>query len=368
MERLKIFTTHVEEEAMKQIELMAQEDNFKDCKIRIMPDVHGGKDVPIGTTIQLNYETMIAPSLVGVDIGCGISAFKFKTDDKIDYEDLDNWIKQRIPLGFHRKDKIGEQEEIYRWLLESLYCKDELVNGNKVIDVDDGLKSLGTLGGGNHYIEIGYNEDEKEYLVTIHSGSRSVGSRVAGYYMSKAKEVKGNTLKYLNEEDRYNYLHDMAICKRYASINRSLMLNVIEDWLAEEVIFDMDCVGDVVHNFIDDDGILRKGAVSAQNGQTVIIPINMRDGVLLGCGKGNEDYNYSAPHGAGRIMSRSKAKKNLSLEEFEEDMKDVFTTSVNDKTLDESPRAYKKLEDILPDIENTVEILGIYKTVYNIKG
>lgn len=366
MERLKIFAAQVEEEALKQIELISQEENFKNCKIRIMPDVHGGVDVPIGTTIQLNEDTMIAPSLVGVDIGCGISSYGFQTDKIIDFQKLDNHIREHVPLGFNRKNKISKNEEFYRGLVEMLHCKDCEVNGNKVIDVDDALKSLGTLGGGNHYIEIG--KAGNVYLLTVHSGSRSVGSRVAGYYMTRAVEVEGSKFKYLNEEDKKSYLDDMKTCTHYARKNRFLILDVVKDYLVKEYDIYVDWLENTVHNYIDENNILRKGSISAQMHEVVVIPINMKDGVIVGVGLGIDDYNYSAPHGAGRIMSRSKARKGLSLDEFKEDMKDVFTTSVSDKTLDESPRAYKKLEDIFPEIEKTVHVIDIYKTIYNIKG
>ena len=399
MSDLKIFTKNVEQGAVDQIELLLAQDAFKDCKVRIMPDVHAGKGCVIGFTADLGEK--VIPNIVGVDIGCGMLCVSLGQAD-IDFEKLDNVIRSYIPSGRDvHEGRIIRFEE-----LQDLKCYRELRDTKRL------ERSIGTLGGGNHFIEIDVAEDGEKYLV-IHTGSRNLGKQVADYYQNLAFELMSGKDKLYEEQDRLikeykaagrkseiqnaiaelhrnfkavnpkipkdlcylegkyrkDYLHDMRICQKFAYINRVMIAQIICNHMGWGVDADMPDYFECIHNYIDhDSNIVRKGAISAKLGEKVLIPINMRDGCIIGTGKGNEDWNQSAPHGAGRVMSRTKAKELVSLEEFEKSMDGIYTTSVNQSTIDESPMAYKTLDEIVENIKDTVDVLAIIKPVYNFKA
>lgn len=392
---LKIFTDNIEDKAKEQINELLQQEPFKDCKVRIMPDVHAGKGCVIGFTANLGDK--VIPNLVGVDIGCGMLCVNLGKE-KIDLERFDNVVKQSIPSGRNiREHKIDELDDIL-----NLYCYRELKEQRKF------NRALGTLGGGNHFIELDKDDDGNVYLV-IHTGSRNLGKQVAEYYQNLAIELcsgkekmleekeriikeykeqgrkeeiqgaikelyqryKDNTpdlpkdLCYLTGKYRDMYLHDMEICQRYASLNRkNIALEILRNYviLAEEQF-------ETIHNYINfEDNIIRKGSIRANKGEKVIIPINMRDGSIIAIGKGNEDWNNSAPHGAGRIMSRLKAKELINLDDFKKSMEGVYSTSVTENTLDEAPFVYKPMQEIIDNIKDTVDIVKIIKPIYNFKA
>ena len=395
---LKIFTNNIEQEAINQINLLLEQEPFKNCKVRIMPDVHAGKGCVIGFTADLGDK--VIPNIVGVDIGCGMLCVELGNID-IDLKLLDDIINKYIPAGRN----IREQKLIDFKKINDLYCLRELKETKKF------NRAIGTLGGGNHFIEIDVDDENNKYLV-IHTGSRNLGKQVADYYQDLAiqlcsgkeelfkrkeeiikiykeqgrkseiqkalkeleKEYKQNKPDLLNElcylEGKYRemYLHDMKICQEYAKINRQ--------YIASEIIKNMNIYTnsltpafETIHNYISfEDNIVRKGAIRANKGERVIIPINMRDGSIIAIGKGNEDWNNSAPHGAGRIMSRHKAKETFNLEEFKESMKNIYSTSVVEETIDEAPFVYKPMQEIIDNIKDTVEIKKIIKPIYNFKA
>ena len=396
MKDLKIFTKNIEEEAIKQINELLEQEAFKDSKVRIMPDVHAGKGCVIGFTGDLGNK--VIPNIVGVDIGCGMLCVGLGQAD-IDLKELDKVIHNYIPSGMNVNEEIYEYFDISR-----LLCHKELKNKDEWLE-----KSLCSLGGGNHFIEIDIDEDNNKYLV-IHTGSRNLGKQVAELYQEKAikycsyekemkeekekiikeykdqgkekeiqhslievnKKYEGKTklpkdLCYLEGKLREDYLHDMKICQEFASKNRELIATKIINKLGLYLFIENHF--ETIHNYIDfEDNIIRKGSIKADKGKQVIIPMNMRDGCIIGIGKGNEDWNQSAPHGAGRIMSRMKAKTELSLKDFEESMKDIYTTSVCVKTLDESPMVYKPMKEIIDNIKDTVDVIKIIKPIYNFKA
>lgn len=396
MSDLKIFTDNIEQEALNQIYTLVKQPAFVACKVRIMPDVHAGKGCVIGFTADLGDK--VIPNIVGVDIGCGMLCCEIGRVD-IDYAKLDSVIRINIPAG-----RSVRGEEIAFPQLEDLFCKDQMRNMEWL------RCSLGTLGGGNHFIEIDEDSDGTKYLV-IHTGSRNLGKQVAEIYQQVAildmqginkleeeskkliaeykatgrqKDIqKGlselkrkwnpdklnipKELCYLTGEHREMYLHDMKICQEFAKRNRELIASIIFDKMGWALCTDK--YFHTIHNYIDHDtNIVRKGAISAKLGEKVLIPINMRDGCIIGTGKGNEDWNCSAPHGAGRIMSRSKAKESVSLEEYQDSMKGIYTTSVSQSTIDESPMVYKSMEEILGYIKDTVGVDKVIKPVYNFKA
>lgn len=396
MSDLKVFTENIEPEALNQVYTLIKQPAFADCKVRIMPDVHAGKGCVIGFTADLGDK--VIPNIVGVDIGCGMLTAEIGKID-IDFEKLDRVIRENIPSGRTVREIEADFPEI-----EQLRCKDLLKNMSW-------LKcSLGTLGGGNHFIEVDEDSDGVKYLI-IHTGSRNLGKQVAEIYQQIAiesmqgvpklkeegerlieeykrtgrqKEIQKalaelkrkwkpdklnipKELCYLTGKNRDDYLHDMKICQQFAVANRQMILRVIFQKMGWQVKDDE--IFQTIHNYIDHDtNIVRKGAISARDGEKLLIPINMRDGCIIGVGKGNDDWNQSAPHGAGRIMSRSKAKETVSLEEFQQSMEGIYTTSVNASTLDESPMVYKPMDEIVANIEDTVEILKIIKPIYNFKA
>ncbi len=383
----------VEDEAIEQIRRMCDYEMTAGSKIRIMPDVHAGKGCTIGTTMTITDKAV--PNVVGVDVGCGMYTVDLGKVD-IDFEKFDE-AAHFIPSGMNVWE--GRQE---RFDLTDLRCYRELKDTKRL------ERSLGTLGGGNHFIEIDEAADRTKYLV-IHSGSRNLGKQVAelyqklavnldrgyGDYLEKRDEIirtykeQGrkkqiqNALKqlhfqvyesepsmpedlcYLSGKYLEDYLHDVVICQAFARRNREKMAEVILDrcGMAAGISFH------TIHNYIDtDEMILRKGAIAAHEGEKVLIPINMRDGSVLAVGKGNPEWNFSAPHGAGRIMSRRKAKENLDMDEYKRTMEGIYTTSINENTLDEAPMAYKSLDDIIDVIRESVDVIDIMKPIYNFKA
>ena len=387
------FARVVEDEAIEQIRRMCDYEITEGSKIRIMPDVHAGKGCTIGTTMTIVDKAV--PNIVGVDIGCGMYTVQLQ-EKEIDFAKVDE-AAHFIPSGYNIWE--GRQE---KFDFSALCCFRNLR------EIPHLQRSLGTLGGGNHFIEIDEASDGTKYLV-IHSGSRNLGKQVAELYQQLAVDLNRGIGEYLDAREEIirtykeqgrrseieqalkalkwdhenkettipqdlcflygkyldDYLHDVEICQDFARRNRELMAKV----LLERTGLTAADSFHTIHNYIDtNEMILRKGAIAAHAGEKVLIPINMRDGSVLAVGKGNPDWNYSAPHGAGRIMSRAKAKNTLSLEEYQETMKSVYTTSVNESTLDEAPMAYKSLTDIIDVIRESVDVIEVLKPVYNFKA
>lgn len=384
----------IEDTVFNQIKRMCDYELTKGSRIRIMPDVHAGKGCTIGTTMTVKDK--VCPNIVGVDIGCGMYIVKLN-EDNIDFRFLDS-ICHFIPSGMN----VWEYS-IENFNLQELRCCDKL----KRIEWLE--KSLGTLGGGNHFIEVERSKDNSLYLV-IHSGSRNLGKQVAEIYQNIAVDLHKGKEDYFKQRDEIiktyketgrdseiqralkelkdqyesralnipedlcwlygkyldDYLHDIEICQKFARRNRELIAEII---LGKLGLISVESSFHTIHNYIDmDEMILRKGAIAAHKGEKVLIPINMRDGSILAIGRGIPDWNYSAPHGAGRIMSRRKAKESLSMEKYQEVMEGVYTTSVNENTLDESPMAYKSLTDIMDTINESVDVIDVLKPVYNFKA
>ena len=387
----KIFTDIVDESSISQVMLLLNQEFVSGSKIRLMPDIHAGAGCTIGTTMTITDK--IVPNLVGVDIGCGMETIKIK-EKHLELMKLDKLIYEKIPSGFHVREKTHRYFDKIN--LEDLYCY-------RHINPARAEKSLGTLGGGNHFIEAN-RDDEGGIYVVVHSGSRHLGLEVAEYYQEegdkalngcakkdiedliarlkeqgKEKQIQKsitslkNTkqtdipkqLAYVSLDLFHQYVHDMKIVQQYADFNRRAMMDEIIKGMKLHVTEQFT----TVHNYIDvDEMILRKGAVSAKKGEKLLIPINMRDGSLICIGKGEEDWNQSAPHGAGRLMSRSAAKESFTVSEFKKQMDGIYTTSVNKDTLDECPMAYKSMDDIVANIGDTAEIIKVIKPVYNFKA
>ncbi|AJH65262.1 hypothetical protein bcere0016_28320 [Bacillus cereus 95/8201] len=383
----KVFTNNVDETATGQIIDLCNQEFVKDSQIRIMPDTHAGAGCTIGTTMTI--QDKIVPNLVGVDIGCGMEVVVIdKKKEEINFDYLDETIRKFVPSGFRIRDK------------EHRFSKMIDFDGVRApFTLQRAQKSIGTLGGGNHFVEL--NEDDKgNVYIVIHSGSRNLGKQIAEYYQNFAYEqlidvtsIKDDIIKRLTEEGRAkeiqetlrgiqklkirkelaylegqgfkDYMNDMNIAQKYAALNRKAMIDEIVtkmDWKITDQFT-------TIHNYIDiENMILRKGAISAQKDERVIIPINMRDGSIIAFGKGNPDWNFSGPHGAGRIMSRKKAKESLSLEEFQNTMTEVWTTSVVESTIDEAPMVYKPMDEIIENTKETIDIKHIIKPLYNFKA
>ncbi|MBR5867145.1 MAG: RtcB family protein [Spirochaetaceae bacterium] len=396
----KIFTDVMDEKSLQQVETLCNQEFVKGQKIRLMPDVHAGAGCTIGTTMTIGDK--IVPNLVGVDIGCGMETLVIRAESDVsknfDPAKLDKIIRKNIPCGRNIRKfphPFGEQVNF------------DGVRGK--YDKNRAWLSLGTLGGGNHFIEAD-RDDEGNLYIVVHSGSRHAGLEIAEYYQEEAwKQMNGNTkadidalIAKLKEEGRESeieeqlaelkaqvktsvpkdlayvsgqlftdYINDMKIMQHFAQMNRKAMIEIISiglHILKEDIIEQFT----TIHNYIDTETegpmILRKGAVSAKKGEKLLIPINMRDGSLVCIGKGNEDWNCSAPHGAGRVMSRMKAKRELDLEEFKAEMSGIWSSTVNKSTLDEAPMAYKTMDDIVANIGETAEIVKIIKPIYNFKA
>ena len=387
-----VYTDNIENTAHEQLEAVCDAPYLADCKVRVMPDVHAGKGCTIGTTMTIHGK--VVPNMVGVDIGCGMYTVKLE-DKSIDFNELDAIIRKHIPSGRAVRSDVhqfAEQVDLNELQMASM-C-----------DIDRAYRSIGSLGGGNHFIEVDKDNDGHLYLV-IHSGSRHLGVQVADYYQDaaywqlngKKKQNINAVIAELKAQGRHkeisetvkklkvnlteseiprdmayvsgllfdDYIHDMRITQHFAMLNRKAM--------ADEIIRNMRLtVADeftTIHNYIDTDAmILRKGAVSAKAGEQLLIPINMRDGSLLCVGKGNPDWNQSAPHGAGRLMSRKKAKEKLDLGDYRDAMSGIFSTCINNGTLDEAPMAYKSMDAILKHIAPTVNVVKVIKPVFNFKA
>lgn len=385
------YATVVEDEAIEQIRRMCDYTMSEGSQIRIMPDVHYGKGCTIGTTMTIKDKAV--PNVVGVDIGCGMYTVNLGHQD-IDFEKFDE-VAHFIPHG----NDVWSGRQM-KFNLSRLECYRELKDSKRL------ERSIGTLGGGNHFIEIDIASDGTKYLV-IHSGSRNLGTQVAGIYQQLAVDLNRGIEPYLEAREKLirtykeqgrrqeiksaleqikwepqemtipmdlcyvygkyldQYLHDVEICQEFARLNREKMAEIL---LEKTGLTGTDGFH-TIHNYIDTkEMILRKGAIAAHKGEKVLIPINMRDGSVLAVGKGNPEWNYSAPHGAGRIMSRSKAKSTLSLEEYKQTMEGIYTTCVGNATLDEAPMAYKSLEDIIDVIRDSVDIIEVMKPLYNFKS
>ncbi|MCL2111032.1 MAG: RtcB family protein [Clostridiales bacterium] len=356
----KIFTDNAEPSAVQQIQHLLEQEFVSGSKIRVMPDVHAGMGCTIGTTMTITDK--VVPNLVGVDIGCGMETVLLK-DKRIELQQLDKAIHEYIPSGFAtRREPHHFADEID---LTALRCA-------KHVDLKRAALSVGTLGGGNHFIEVGKESDDGELYLVVHSGSRNLGKQVCEYYQNLAADGLGRkgkgadrALAYLEGEPMEDYIHDMGIMQDYADLNRKAIVREIEKRIKLKIAEQFA----TVHNYIDmDTMILRKGAISAKAGEKVLIPMNMRDGSLICIGKGNPDWNFSAPHGAGRIMSRSAAKESITLPQFEKSMKGVYSSTINKATLDEAPFAYKPMEEITANIGDTAEIAAVIKPIYNFKA
>lgn len=353
----------IDQYARKQLQMICDHKSSEGSTIRVMPDVHPGKVGTIGLTMTVGDS--ILPSLVGVDIGCGMTIAKIKAKG-LQFQQLDTVIRDNIPVG----PRIREKEHKYaeRIDLSELKCY-------KSINARKAIRSIGTLGGGNHFIELDKDENGSLYLV-IHSGSRHLGMEVADYYLRTGqKEMQMKKQGYapyemtcLTDALKEDYLHDLKIMQEFARINREAMIESIAKGMKWKVEDSFTCI----HNYVDfSDGykpILRKGAISAKEGERVIIPMNMRDGVILGTGLGNENWNYSAPHGSGRIYKRSEVAEHHTVSEFKKSMEGIYSVCINKDTLDESPFAYRAINDIANVIGETVKIDKVIKPVYNYKA
>lgn len=408
---VKIFTDNIEENALEQIKELLSIDVFSDKKIRIMPDVHAGAGCVIGFTGNLGDK--VIPNIVGVDIGCGMRILNLGKLSAIDFHAFHEHIRGNVPSGmivrenrFGFKPLVGEEMEIYReakQLVTELYCYREIKDSERI------NKAIGSLGGGNHFIELDKDDDGNVYLV-IHTGSRNLGKQVADIYQAKAikhltagadefEETIKRTIEeykaagrrselqavikkmrkehqttepslpadlcYVEGEVREHYLHDMRLCQRWAVLNRKLISLLLLKFFPNVVVIEE---FESIHNYISDDNIIRKGSISASTSERCIIPLNMRDGSLICTGKGNPDWNNSAPHGAGRVLSRTQAYEQIKMEDFEESMRGIYSESVNDFTRDESPMVYKPAEEIIANIGDTVKIDTIIRPIFNFKA
>lgn len=357
----KVFSDTAEDYALAQIQKLCDNEVFKDCQVRIMPDVHPGKVGPIGFTSELGNKIM--PNVVGSDIGCGIS-MDILGDKHIEFQKLDKVIREYIPTGFNIRDKVHKNFK--------RYC--DIFKFNCPIDEDKYMKSLGTLGGGNHFIEINKNEDGILFLV-VHSGSRYLGQRITEYYLNEGQfylRARGIEVPYeltwLEGELMEKYIQDVIMATHYAQINRVTILEEIEKHMKLTSLYHYNKPHNTISRGIDGNWYIRKGAIAAEDGETVIIPINMKDGIILGTGLGNPDWNYSAPHGAGRIMNRENVKNNFTVSQFKNEMKGIHCSCISKGTLDEAPFAYRGIEEISEAIKDTVRIDEILKPVYNYKA
>lgn len=387
----KVFTDVVDSASIAQVIELCNQEFAVGSRIRLMPDIHAGAGCTIGTTMTIADK--VVPNLVGVDIGCGMETIRVK-EDHIELQKLDKLIYERIPSGFEIRDKAHRYFDDID--LDDLCCAQH-------VDLLRAEKSIGTLGGGNHFIEAD-KDDEGNIYIVVHSGSRHLGVEVAKYYQEEGykvlnksddaaierlvaelkaagrqkdiqKEIKKlktahqtnipKALAYVSGDLFERYIHDMKIVQKFAELNRRAMMDEIVKGMKLHVEEQFT----TIHNYIDmDEMILRKGAVSAKKGEKLLIPINMRDGSLICIGKGNPDWNCSAPHGAGRLMSRAQAKQSFTVSEFKKQMADIYTTSVSHATLDECPMAYKDMSDIVNNIGPTADIVKVIKPIYNFKA
>lgn len=368
----QIFTTNNKETAIdpyaiSQLQMICDQESSKGCRIRVMPDVHPGKVGTIGLTMTIGEK--IIPNLIGIDIGCGMTLAPIK-GKKIEYQKLDIVIRDCIPSGFSIRSKA------HRFALgfdfDALRCAKHIRTGKALL-------SLGSLGGGNHFIEADKDDNGNLYIV-IHTGSRHLGKEVTEYYLNKGQTLlkdKGLTVPYeitwLEGELMKDYLHDLQVVQQFASLNREIILDELVKGMKWKVLDSYECI----HNYVDaspetldtfGSSMLRKGAISAKLNERVIIPINMRDGILLGTGLGNTEWNCSAPHGSGRIMKREEVKNRFTVSSFKSEMKGIYSSCIGKDTLDEAPFAYRNIEDITDVIGETVTIDRIIRPIYNFKA
>ena len=414
---VKIFTNRIETNAMEQIERLLSVPVFSQCKIRIMPDVHAGAGCVIGFTGNLGER--VIPNIVGVDIGCGIYVQPFAGRGEIDYHALHAFIQQNIPSGRNIRTeqyrplpaKYMKAYSTCKSLIKEMRCYRELKDTKRL------NRACGSLGGGNHFIELDKDEQGMYYLV-VHTGSRNLGKQVAQIYQKLAVKCQSGwadlmeeqnrliaeykaagrkdelqeairqlhnsfkmykptippDLSYLEGNYREDYLHDMRLCQYWAEINRRTLSGLLMDYLREQGHVETpeedwaELAFESVHNYIGDDNIIRKGAIDAYAGEKCIIPLNMRDGSLICIGKGNADWNFSAPHGAGRILSRAEAFRCISLEEYRQSMQGIYSECLTEETKDESPMVYKPKEEIIGNIQQTVSVVNVIKPVFNFKA
>ena len=368
----QIFTTKnsdtaIDQYAIAQLQMICNQESSAGCRIRVMPDVHPGKVGTIGLTMTIGAKIM--PHLVGIDIGCGMTLAQIK-GRKIEYQKLDAVIRECVPSGFAIRGKVHRLAEEFDF--DELRCADH-------IRAERAALSLGSLGSGNHFIEADKDEDGNLYIV-VHSGSRHLGKEVTDYYLNKGQkylEDRGLLVPYeitwLEGELMADYLHDLQVVQRFASLNREIILDEIAKGMKWKILDSYECI----HNYVDASDetldtfgstMLRKGAISAKKDERVIIPINMRDGVILGAGLGNAQWNCSAPHGSGRIMKREDVKNKFTVSSFKSEMKGIYSTCISKGTLDEAPFAYRPMDEIAEVISETVTIDKIIRPVYNFKA
>lgn len=359
-----IYSQTLEDYAAAQIQAICDSETAQNSKIRVMPDVHPGKVGPIGLTMTISCKLM--PNLIGIDIGCGIS-YLCIGEIKVEFQRLDSIIRSKLPTG--SRVRREPHYRVVEFDYNHLACA-------KHVDQDKADLSLGTLGGGNHFLELDRDEQGMVYAF-VHSGSRRLGKEVTEFYLKEGqKRLKKEgvrmpdgtpipyELTYLEGQLLQDYLHDLQVVQEYASLNRSIMLTELTKHMKWKVRDE----GESVHNYVDESGILRKGAAAAHSGQEVIIPVNMRDGIILGIGRGNQDWNCSAPHGAGRILRRDEVKKFHTVSEYKDVMKGIYSPTLGKETLDEAPFAYRGIQEILDAVGETVEVRKVLKPFYNYKG
>ena len=354
----KIFTDDVEDYALAQVKMICDNETAEGSAVCMMPDIHPGKIAPIGLSMIVTDK--VIPQLLGVDIGCGMTCVKLNKSNA-EFQKLDRVIRENVPSGFTIRKASHHMAEEFSY--EGLHCI-------RHINRQKADSSLGTLGGGNHFIELDQGDDGSLYLV-VHTGSRHLGEEVAAYYTKLANsslKERGKEVPYymssLEGENKAAYLEDVQVIQYYAEWNRQIIVREIlkgMKWKAAEQF-------SVPHNYLDDSGILRKGSISAKKGEPVVIPANMRDGIILGIGKGNAEWNYSAPHGSGRKLKRDDVKNQYTVSEFKKEMKGIYSSCVSADTLDEAPFAYRSITEIVEQIRDTVEVTEIWKPVYNFKA
>ena len=360
-------TTAIDQYAISQLQMICDQESSKGCRIRVMPDVHPGKVGTIGLTMTIGEK--IIPNLIGIDIGCGMTLAQIK-GKKNEYQKLDTVIRDSIPSGFSIRSKAHRFADNFDF--DSLRCASH-------IRTDKALLSLGSLGSGNHFIEID-KDDEGNLYVVIHTGSRHLGKEVTEYYLSEGQKYLKNKglevpyeITWLEGELMADYLHDLQVVQEFASLNREIILDELVKGMKWKVLDSYECI----HNYVDATNetrdtfgspMLRKGAISAKKDEQVIIPINMRDGIILGTGLGNADWNCSAPHGSGRIMKREDVKNSFTVSTFKSEMKGIYSSCIGKDTLDEAPFAYRPIDEIIEVISDTVTINKIIRPVYNFKA
>jgi len=356
----KIFTNNIEYRALNQIKDMCNHPVFRDIPIRIMPDVHPSKNTVVGFSAPIVNDVVI-PAIIGSDVGCGMLCLKFDTQgQEIDFDKLDNIIREYF--SYNRTKNLQSLKKVPKDLVNNLnnICRDLYkTNG------DYHVSKLGSVGSGNHFIEIDKDANGNNYLV-IHTGSRGLGKKFAEHHQFIARNQNHYFIKelsYLSGDEARKYIEDMRVIQKYAEVNRRC--------IADEILYRMGWKEvesfESVHNYISDDGMIRKGAIQAKNNQPILIPLNMRDGAILARGKGNPDWNYTAPHGAGRQFARSEVSELITLDEFKDSMKGIYSNSISKSTIDESPMAYKDANEIVDNIQETAEIQEIIKPIYNYK-